>query len=294
MGVFGDNIFQGENNMITSTAQAKINITLEVLKKRGDGFHEIRSIVQTIDFCDKLRFQAGQRTEITCNLPEWSASKSLVSKAVDLLRNAYSSRQGVMIEIEKNIPLNSGMGGDSSDAAAVLRGLNIIWGLKLSIRDLLNLGAQLGSDVPLFLYGGTLLMEGRGEKVRPLRPMPHMTVVLLVPPIPKLENKTRILYSQLNVNHYTSGKVTEDFVNMLEGRVTDQKTSMFNVFDIVGIRYFSGLKEYRKIFFEAGAIDVHLAGSGPTLFTLLREDVKASAIHKKLQKKGLETYLADF
>jgi 4-diphosphocytidyl-2-C-methyl-D-erythritol kinase len=190
--------------------------------------------------------------------------------------------------------MNSGLGGDSSDAAAVLRGLNIIWGLKLSIRDLLNLGAQLGSDVPLFLYGGTLLIEGRGEKVRPLRPMPHMTVVLLLPPIPRLENKTRTLYSQLNVNHYTSGKVTEDFVNLIEGRTNGQTPSMFNVFDIVGMRYFRGLKEYRQIFFEAGAVDIHLAGSGPTLFTLLRDDVKAGAIHKKLQEKGLETYLADF
>jgi 4-diphosphocytidyl-2-C-methyl-D-erythritol kinase len=285
MGAFGKNIYRSENNMITSTAQAKINITLEVLKKRGDGYHEIRSIVQTIDFCDKLRFQTDQRTEIKCNLPDWSASKSLVSKAVDLLRNTSSSRQGVVIEIEKLIPMNSGLGGDSSDAAAVLRGLNIIWGLKLSIRDLLNLGAQLGSDVPLFLYGGTLLIEGRGEKVRPLRPMP---------PIPRLENKTRTLYSQLNVNHYTSGKVTEDFVNLIEGRANGQTSSMFNVFDIVGMRYFRGLKEYRLKFFEAGAVDIHLAGSGPTLFTLLRDDVKAGAIHKKLQEKGLETYLADF
>ncbi len=167
--------------MMTATAQAKINITLEVLKKRADGFHEIRSIVQTIDFCDKLRFQAGPRLDIKCNLPEWSASKSLVSKAVDLLRNTTGSRQGAVIEIEKRIPLSSGLGGDSSDAAAVLRGLNLLWNLKLSLRDLISLGAQLGSDVPLFLYGGTVLVEGRGEKVRPLRPMPHMTVVLLSP-----------------------------------------------------------------------------------------------------------------
>jgi 4-diphosphocytidyl-2-C-methyl-D-erythritol kinase len=280
--------------MMTSTAQAKINITLEVLKKRGDGYHEICSIVQTIDFCDKLRLQTGPRMEIRCNLPEWSASKSLVIKAVDLLRNTSGSGQGAVIEIEKRVPLNSGLGGDSSDAAAVLRGLNLLWGLKLSIRDLLNLSAQLGSDVPLFLYGGTLLVEGRGEKVRPLRPMPHMTVVLLIPHIPRLEDKTRLVYSQLNVGHYTSGKITEDFVNMLEGRASGQTSSMFNVFDSVGLRYFPGLKEYRQKFIEAGATDVHLAGSGPTLFTLLRDDVKAIAIHKKLLDKGLEAYLADF
>ena len=90
--------------MMISTAQAKINITLEVLKKRGDGYHEIRSIVQTIDFCDKLQFQTGPRIEFKCKMPEWSAAKSLVSKAVDLLRNTSGSRQGAVIEIEKRIP----------------------------------------------------------------------------------------------------------------------------------------------------------------------------------------------
>jgi len=294
MGAIGDNFFQGESNMITTTAQAKINITLEVLKKRADGYHEIRSIVQTIDFCDKLRFKADPRIEITCDLPEWSGSKSLVSKSVELLRLAYNTRQGAVIEIEKHIPLNSGMGGDSSDAAAVLRGLNLLWGLKLSMRELLNLGAQLGSDVSLFLYGGTLLIEGRGEKVHPLPPMPHMTAVLLIPPGLTMENKTRMLYSQLNVNHYTSGKITEDFANMLEGRVTGQKSSMFNIFDNVGMRYFTGLKEYRRKFIEAGAVDVHLAGSGPTLFTLLQDEIKASEIYKNLRQQDLETCLAGF
>ncbi len=294
MGASGNYIFRGKSAVIAATAQAKINITLEVLKKRADGYHEIRSIVQTIDFCDKLNFKAGPRMEIICNFPEWSASKSLVLKAVDLLRNTSGTRKGAMVEIEKSIPLNAGLGGDSSDAAAILRGLNLFWGLKLSIRDLLNLGTQLGSDVPLFLYGGTLLVEGRGEKVRPIRPLPHSIVVLLVPPAPKIENKTRLLYAQLNVNHYTSGKITEDFVNALEGRAASQNPTMFNVFDSVGIRYFKGLREYRQKFIEAGAVDVHLAGSGPTLFTLLQDDVKASAIHKKLQEKGLEAYLAGF
>lgn len=250
--------------------------------------------MQTIDFCDKLRFQAGPRLDVKCNLPEWSASKSLVSKAIDLLKNSSGTRQGAVIEIEKRIPLSSGLGGDSSDTAAVLRGLNLLWNLKLSFRDLLSLGAQLGSDVPLFLYGGTLLVEGRGEKVRPLRPMPHMTVVLLSPRLPKLEDKTRLLYSQLNIRNYTSGKVTEDFVKMLEGRAGSPAAGMFNVFNDVGLKFFAGLKDYRQKFIEAGAVDVHLAGSGPTLFTLLRDDVKAGIICKKLQDKGLEAYLAEF
>jgi 4-diphosphocytidyl-2-C-methyl-D-erythritol kinase len=280
--------------MMTATAPAKLNLTLEALKKRPDGFHEIRSVVQTLSFGDRLKFGAGPRLEIKCSLPEWSASKSLVSKAVSLLRNSTGASQGANIEIEKRIPLSSGLGGDSSDAAAVLRGLNLLWNLKLSLRDLISYGAQLGSDVPLFLYGGTVLMEGRGEKIRPLRPMPHMTVILLIPSILKPENKTQQIYAQLSIRNYTPGTITEDFINMLDGRASKPGIGLYNVFDEVGMRYFAGLKEYKQKFLEAGANDVHVAGSGPTLYTLLRDDIKASEIQKKLQSMGLEAYLADF
>ena len=279
---------------MTATAPAKINLTLEVLKKRPDGYHEIRSVVQTISFGDKLKFQSGFKVEFKCDLPGWSAQKSLVSKAVSLLRNTTGSGQGAVIEIEKRIPLSSGLGGDSSDAAAVLRGLNLLWNLKLSLRDLINLAAQIGSDVPLFLYGGTLLIEGRGEKVRPLRPMPHMTVILLEPPIPGVEDKTRQMYNRLSVRNYTPGKFTGDFINMLEGRADRPGSGLFNVFDEVALQFFPGLKDYRQKFLEAGADDVHLAGSGPTLFTLTRDDIKAYDIHKRLQGMGLKAHLADF
>ena len=203
---------------MTVTAPAKLNLTLEVLKKRPDGFHEIRSVVQTISFADKLKIGASSRVEIKCNMPEWTAAKSLVTKAISLLKNSTGTGQGALIEIEKRIPLSSGLGGDSSDAAAVLRGLSMLWNLKLSQRDLLAYAAKIGSDVPLFLYGGTVLAEGRGEIIRPLRPMPHMTVILLFPQIPRVENKTQQMYSRLTVRNYTTGKNTMDFINMLEGR----------------------------------------------------------------------------
>jgi len=280
--------------MMTTTAPAKLNLTLEVLKKRPDGFHEIRSVVQTITFNDKLKIGSAPRVEIKCNLPEWSVSKSLVSKTVSLLQNSTGCHQGALIEIEKRIPLSSGMGGDSSDAAAVLRGLNLLWNLKLSLRDLITYASQLGSDVPLFLYGGTVLIEGKGEKIRPLRPMPHMTVILLIPALTKHENKTQQMYSQLFVRNYTSGSITEDFLNMLDGKASKPGIGLYNVFEEPAYRYFSGLKEFKNKFLEAGADTVHLAGSGPALFSLTRDDVKAYDIHKKLQGMGLQAYLADF
>jgi 4-diphosphocytidyl-2-C-methyl-D-erythritol kinase len=293
MGAPGKSILRGKKQMI-ATAPAKINLTLEVLKKRADGFHEIRSVVQTVTFHDNIKISAASHIEVKCNSSNWSLNKSLVNKTITLLRNSAAGNQGALIEIEKRIPLSSGLGGDSSDAAAVLRGLSLLWNLKLSQRDLLAYGAQLGSDVSLFLYGGTLLMEGRGEIIRPLKPMPHMSVVLLVPPISRPENKTQQMYAQLSVRNYTPGKNTQDFINMLEGRAAAPGLSLFNVFDDIALRFFPTLKDYKAKFVEAGAHEVHLAGSGPTLYTALRDEEKAYEIHQKLLKMKLEAYLTDY
>jgi 4-diphosphocytidyl-2-C-methyl-D-erythritol kinase len=280
--------------MISATAPAKINLTLEVLRRREDGYHEIRSVVQTIDLVDNLSFRAVPRLEFHCTLPEWSAEKSLVSKAASLLRSTSSAKQGASIEIEKRIPLVAGLGGDSSDAAAVLRGLNLLWNLELSLRDLFKLGAQLGSDVPLFLLGGTMLMEGRGEKLRPLPAAPHSSVVLLVPKMPRTENKTRQMYARLAQDNFSKGEATENFVQRLESGQPSVENGVYNVFDEVGMRFFSRLKEARSKFLEAGANSVHLAGSGPTLFSLITNSAEANQVHKKLIEMGQETYLADF
>jgi 4-diphosphocytidyl-2-C-methyl-D-erythritol kinase len=280
--------------MISAIAQAKINLTLEVLKRREDGYHEIRSVVQTIDFADKLSFRASPRLEFHCNSPEWSAEKSLVSKAAELLIRTSGSRQGVAIEIEKRIPLSSGLGGDSSDAAAVLRGLNLLWNLQLSLRDLIKLAIELGSDVPLFLYGGTLLMEGKGEKIRPLPPMPHSNVVLLLPQIPRAENKTRQMYARLTPANFSRGQATDNLIQTLEKGQASTETGLFNVFDEVGMRFFSRLRDARLKFLQAGGDSVHLAGSGPTLFSLIKDNLVAIGVQKRLQEMGQEAFLADY
>jgi len=154
--------------MLTIRAPAKLNLTLEALGKRPDGYHEIRSVIQTISLCDTLRFELSTEVSISSGLPEWSAEKSLVAKAVTLLQQTAGVAKGVKIEIAKNIPSVSGLGGDSSDAAATLLGLNKLWELNLPQSKLLELAVQLGSDVVFFLYGGTVLMAGRGEIITPL------------------------------------------------------------------------------------------------------------------------------
>ncbi len=279
--------------MLTLQAPAKLNLTLEVLGEYQNGFHEIRSVIQTISLCDSLRFRPGQNVEFKSDMPDWASEKSLVSKASSLIREASGCTKGVTIEVNKRIPWLSGLGGDSSDAATVLRGLNKLWRLGLSLKELLELAAQLSSDVSFFLYGGTALAEGRGEIVTSLPPLPHMWVVLMMPLVSRRPGKTKQLYASLKATHYTGGQITDRLVTSLArgGEVTS--ASLFNVFDEVALDNFAGLGEYREQFLKAGAQKVHLAGSGSALFTLLRDKNQAEKIYENLQKQGLESYLSD-
>lgn len=275
--------------MLTVFAPAKINLTLEVMGKRLDGYHEIRSVMQTINLCDSLNFQLSRGVNIRSDSPDWIPEKSLVSKAVSLLKETAGCNKGATIEVLKRIPLVSGLGGDSSDAAAALRGLNKLWELGLSPEKLVEMAAQLGSDVAFFLYGGTALVEGRGEIIMPLPPLLQMWVVLVVPDVPRLPEKTKQLYASLNAGHYTDGQITERVVTEIkEGR---EPSVLFNTFENVAYTKYSGLKAYREHIIKLGAESVHLAGSGPALFTLLRDKAKAEDLYTRCKSQGMEVYL---
>ncbi len=279
--------------MLTVLAPAKLNLTLEVLAKRPDGFHEIRSVIQTINLYDSLHFQSSQNIEFKSDVPEWIPETSLVSKVTSLLQEATGCCKGATIEVSKRISLVSGLGGDSSDAAAILRGLNKLWVLGLPQSKLLELASQLGSDVAFFLYGGTTLVEGRGEIVTPLPPISHMWVILVTPPVPKMLRKTERLYASLKASHYTDGQITERLVEELKASREFNSSLLFNTFENVAFTYFSELNVYREHFVKAGAADVHLAGSGPALFTLIKDKTQAEEIYQRLRRQGLETYLTE-
>jgi len=282
--------------MLNVLAPAKLNLTLEVLAKRQDGFHEIRSIIQTINLCDSLHFQLSQNIEFKSNVPDLIPEDSLVSEATSLLRQATGCSNGAAIEVTKRIPLVSGLGGDSSDAAAILCGLNKLWRLGLSPPELVELASQLGSDVAFFVYGGTAVVKGRGEMVTPLPPLPPMWVVVVMPPVPRMERKTERLYASLNPSHYTDGQVTERLVALLTGRSLKGErlvSNIFNVFDGVARDSFTGLGDYWQQFLEAGTQAVHLAGSGPALFTLIKNEAEAEKLYLRLQQQGLESYLVE-
>ena len=277
--------------MLTVNTPAKINLTLEVLGKRPDGYHDIRSIVQTVGLCDVLTFESDRWLIIESDSPEWSAEKSLIPQAVKLVCKECRVNPEINIKVEKRIPLVSGLGGDSSDAAATLKGLNEIWQLNLGKEKLLELAAKLGSDVPFFLHGGAVLMEGRGEIITPLSLLPETWLVIMIPDVPRPVNKTARLYAGLQANHFTDGRITERMLQSIGGSRTLPPELLFNTFENVAFEQYTGLKSYRNHILKTGANDIHLAGSGPALFSLVKNKAEGEELVERLQGQGMQTVL---
>ena len=276
--------------MLTVYAPAKINLVLEVLGKDND-YHRISSIIQSIDLCDVLNFQPDEAISFECAEPSLKHD-NLVTRAATLLKESTKCSLGARIELRKHIPWGVGLGGGSSDAAATLLALNELWGLGLSLSELVRLASKLGSDVPFFIHKGTALVGGKGEKVTPLPSLPATSFVLLVPPLPKISGKTKQMYNNLRVADFTGGQfVQQALASLRQGKAIDHSL-MFNVFEQVAFDFFPGLDKYRKTLEEAGAPGVYLAGSGPCLFTFFSGKEKARELFSRLRKHGLECYLA--
>ena len=272
-------------------AFAKINLTLEVLGRRDDGYHQIVTILQTVDLWDTLWLELAPRLELGCSLPELEGPENLVWKAASRLREMIGHRHGARMVLEKQIPAAMGLGGGSSDAAAALMGLDRLWGLGLGRDKLLSIAADLGSDVPFFMHGGTALAEGRGEVITPL-PVVSRRWVLLLCPSCTLPAKTARLYQMLGSDDYSDGSLTGRLVQCLEG---DQFASdlLYNAFERVAPQAFDGFDRARGAFLEAGASIVHLCGSGPGLFSLFSSQDDGERVLKLLKDVGWKAYLVN-
>ncbi len=277
--------------MLTVLAPAKVNLVLEVLGKRKDGYHEIRSLIQSINLCDVLSFELDRDISFDCNNLELGGEDNLVFRAAWLLKKISGYRGGVKIRLEKRIPYGVGLGGGSSDAAATLMVLDHLWELGLSMRQMVRLAAQLGSDVPFFLYRGAAMVKGKGEKLKPLVALAMPQFVIVVPPLPRISGKTQYVYSCLPPEHYTKGEFTRNAVKVLSRGKGFSPSLLFNVFDRVALAVFPSLGEYRERFIEAGATNVCLAGSGPALFSLIEGKAIAKELYSRLYSQGLECYL---
>jgi 4-diphosphocytidyl-2-C-methyl-D-erythritol kinase len=259
-------------------APAKINWTLEVLGRRPDGYHEVRTVLQTIALWDELEFSPGQGLSLRCEGPHEAREDDLVLRAARCL----GQEGGLSIVLRKRIPPGVGLGGGSSDAAATLRALRRLLSLPLSEAELLERAAGLGSDVPFFLHGGTALASGRGERVSPLPDAPRVWLVLVVPPL-TLPGKTARMYGSLSPATYSDGSFTERFLERLGEQGLVDENYMHNAFEAVAYALFPDLALYRAALLRAGARRVHLAGSGPALFALATSEEEARAVHLRLE-----------
>ncbi len=267
--------------MIRAATPAKINLALEVLRRRDDGYHEIRSVMQTIDLRDELTFEPGDAVTLTVEGPHTASEDDLVMRAARLLQSAAGRDRGAAIHLRKRIPVGAGLGGGSADAAAALRALSDLWGLRPGDERLVTLAAEIGSDVPFFLTGGTALAEGRGERVTPLADLPPAWIVLLVPPV-SMPDKTRRMYGSLTEGDFTDGSRTERVLRLADSGGPVTGADIFNAFDRAAYEAFEGLDEHRRRMLEAGAPKVHLAGAGPALFALAAGESEARALATRL------------
>ena len=242
-------------------ANAKLNIYLEVLAKRTDGYHDILSIMVPISICDKIYLERkGKGIELECDDPSLPQDKrNLAFQAATLYLNEANIKEGVYIRISKNIPVAAGLGGGSSDAAAVLKGLNMLYG-KLSQSDLLKLAKEIGADCPFFLYEGPCLAKGIGDMLEPL-PQKLVYFVLITPPV---HVSTAWVYNQYN-SRFGLTKSEQSSIKMLweEGKI---KALLKNDLEKVTKKYFPIIDEIKNLLSRQGAKGVLMSGSGPTVF----------------------------
>ena len=274
-------------------AFAKLNLTLEVLGRRDDGYHEVRSILQTIDLADHIEVMPSPALQVTCDDPSLNGQANLVWRGAEILAQRGNIQPGAHIRIQKRIPAGMGLGGGSSDAAAALVALNQLWGLGLSIDDLAQVAAELGSDVPFFLWGGTALAQGRGEQIAPLPALPS-TPVTLVCPRTTLPNKTATLYSSLTPAHFSDGGVTRRIVGIMAGGqfVAESVAGLFqNVFEEVASQMFQDLGWLKGELSELTQSHFHLTGAGPALFGLPSNQSEYRRIAEALSPYGVEVHL---
>ncbi|MDQ0856815.1 4-diphosphocytidyl-2-C-methyl-D-erythritol kinase [Bacillus sp. V2I10] len=268
---------------ILEKAPAKINLSLDVLHKRTDGFHEVKMIMTTIDLADRVELVELASDEIKIishNRFVPDDQRNLAYQAALILKKQYGVKKGVSIAITKVIPVAAGLAGGSSDAAATLRGLNRLWKLGLSLDELAELGAEIGSDVSFCVYGGTALATGRGEKIQHIDTPPHCWVVLAKPTIGV---STADVYRNLNLSAVAHPDV-EGMIEGIKNQDFDQICSLLgNVLEDVTMKMYPEVANIKDQIKRFGADAVLMSGSGPTVFGLVRYESRLHRVYNGLR-----------
>ncbi|CAG9623074.1 4-(cytidine 5'-diphospho)-2-C-methyl-D-erythritol kinase [Sutcliffiella rhizosphaerae] len=264
-------------------APAKINLSLDVLHKRPDGYHEVKMIMTTIDLADRIELSErrdGQIRIISHNRYVPDDSRNLAYQAASLLKERYGLNKGVSIAITKMIPVAAGLAGGSSDAAATLRGLNKLWQLGLSLDELAEIGAEIGSDVSFCVYGGTALATGRGEIVEHIPAPPHCWVVLAKPTIGV---STAEVYNNLNLENVKHPDVEGMLAAIHDNSYEKMIGLVGNVLESVTLKLYPEVSHIKDQMKRFGADAVLMSGSGPTVFGIVQYDSRMHRIYNGLR-----------
>ncbi|PZC44895.1 MAG: 4-diphosphocytidyl-2-C-methyl-D-erythritol kinase [Chloroflexi bacterium] len=260
---------------LRTLAPAKINLTLEILGRRDDGFHDLASVAHTLDLADTVRLAPPAPDDITARRVDFrdESGNPLPAPQAEIVARtwahlcAHTGRDlPGRVTIQKRIPIAAGLGGGSSDAAAFLRLANQFWDLALSPNDLASIGATVGSDVPLLLHGGALLMQGRGERITPLPDTTGWIGLLFTPELPLPAAKTATMFSALRPRHFSDGARTHALAAKLAQAQPPSPEDLFNSFDTIVGEVLIGVAAHRRRFATAARAVPILAGAGPSLF----------------------------
>lgn len=271
--------------MITVEGNAKINLTLDILGKRPDGYHEVAMVMQSIGLHDTLELEKlPDGIELTIDVPGLEADEhNLAWRAARILLDGEGVKGGVRIALTKRIPIAAGLAGGSADAAAVLRGVNALYQLGLTQAELCAYGARLGSDIPFAIMGGTMLATGRGEVLEPLDPVPPFWVVLAKP---KISVSTAWAYQhydeQEDGDHPDNAAIRQAIANHDQAGIA---SLLCNVLERVTIKQYPVIAQYKEWMMQEGALASMMSGSGPTVFGLFSAEEKARHAAASLQER---------
>lgn len=286
---------------ITRKAYAKINLGLDVLRKRPDGYHEMKMIMQTVGICDILTFQksgsGAKEPEIIISLDNAelpSDKNNLIYKAARLIMETYHIQEGVEITLNKNIPIAAGMAGGSTDAAAVFHGFNELFGLSMSLEDMKTLGVKIGADVPYCIVGGTALSEGIGEILTPL-PAPPEAVLLIAKP--DINVSTKFVFENLHADKLKSHPDIDGMAQAIrQGDLKGITQRMGNVLETVTVKEYPIIDQIKEEMKKSGAENALMSGSGPTVFGIFKEREAAGECFEALkkQRQAKQIFITEF
>ncbi|MBX8935816.1 MULTISPECIES: 4-(cytidine 5'-diphospho)-2-C-methyl-D-erythritol kinase [Enterococcus] len=276
---------------IMEKAPAKINLGLDILGKRPDGLHELAMVMASIDLADRLYLEEIPENKILIEtnkafLP--TDKKNHVYEALELVKERFEIKKGLRVKIHKEIPVAAGLGGGSTDSAAALRAVNRLWDLGLTIEELAALGAEVGSDVPYCVYGQTSLVEGFGEKVTPIAPMPQCWVVVVKP---RMSVSTRTIFAQIVMEDLYHPDI-EALVSAIEDNDYQKMTeNLGNSMEVVTIKKHPIIQQLKDRMLRYGADAAMMSGSGPTVYALCHKYSRAKHVFNALKGFCDEVYL---